>query len=281
MAEAMVKQATKSMTSSKASRRIKLYEIRGVVRYHARAPNIEGISNEQMDYEGGTSSYVLHGKFSSEVLVSVLWKEPPHMVLANIRASDPAGALQLQYGGSPPDRREVQAFIRRYGVLRYRADSPRIDPSEAATLAQTPEHDFAVSSDEVAGAQSLLRRGWDGDPAAVSEIQHAAESSVTVSVPASEYEKPENGAVVKLIANDLWNFLCILFMRDYATGKIGKCAHPECPAPYFVKRRRTQTVCEVGTCSAWAQRKYALRWWNEEGQKRRAKKVKTMLKRKR
>jgi hypothetical protein len=48
------------------------------------------------------------------------------------------------------------------------------------------------------------------------------------------------------------------------------CGNPECPAHYFLAKRRTQKYCERGSCTAYAQRRYALSWWDKEGRKRRA-----------
>jgi hypothetical protein len=47
------------------------------------------------------------------------------------------------------------------------------------------------------------------------------------------------------------------------------CASRECLAPYFIAKRRDQTVCDSEACKASKQREHALKWWNEN----RAKKV--------
>jgi hypothetical protein len=41
------------------------------------------------------------------------------------------------------------------------------------------------------------------------------------------------------------------------------CANPSCAAPYFVARRRDQTICDAGECKAERKREHALKWWNE------------------
>ena len=58
------------------------------------------------------------------------------------------------------------------------------------------------------------------------------------------------------------------------SGRFAICGNPQCPVPYFVARREDQRYCERGDCTAYAQRQYALAWWNKEGRKRRAKRSK-------
>jgi hypothetical protein len=52
-------------------------------------------------------------------------------------------------------------------------------------------------------------------------------------------------------------------------GKMALCQNPECPAGYFLAKRKTQKYCERGGCTAYAQQTYALKYWNETGAKRR------------
>jgi len=50
------------------------------------------------------------------------------------------------------------------------------------------------------------------------------------------------------------------------------CGNPACPAKYFISRRRDQKFCG-GECTAYAQRQYSLKYWNEEGKHRRTKRL--------
>jgi|SRR6267378_2532622 len=52
------------------------------------------------------------------------------------------------------------------------------------------------------------------------------------------------------------------------------CQNPDCAASYFMAKRSDQKYCERGECTAYAQRKYALEWWNREGKASRQRKVK-------
>lgn len=46
------------------------------------------------------------------------------------------------------------------------------------------------------------------------------------------------------------------------------CANPNCASPYFVAKRKDQTVCDDSTCKAAKQRQHALKWWTEHRAKR-------------
>jgi hypothetical protein len=56
--------------------------------------------------------------------------------------------------------------------------------------------------------------------------------------------------------------------------RLAICLNPDCAAPYFMAKRSDQKYCERGECTAYAQRKYALEWWNREGKESRRRKVK-------
>ena len=41
------------------------------------------------------------------------------------------------------------------------------------------------------------------------------------------------------------------------------CANPDCAAPYFIAKRKDQSVCDAEICKAEKQRAHALKWWHE------------------
>lgn len=41
------------------------------------------------------------------------------------------------------------------------------------------------------------------------------------------------------------------------------CANADCAAPYFIAKRKDQTICDAEICKAEKQRAHALKWWNE------------------
>ena len=46
------------------------------------------------------------------------------------------------------------------------------------------------------------------------------------------------------------------------------CANPDCAAPYFIAKRKDQTVCDAEICKVEKQRQHALKWWNENRAKK-------------
>lgn len=56
------------------------------------------------------------------------------------------------------------------------------------------------------------------------------------------------------------------------------CTNPDCLAPYFIAKRRDQTVCDAEICKAEKQREHARRWWNENRAKKSQKKAKATSK---
>lgn len=45
---------------------------------------------------------------------------------------------------------------------------------------------------------------------------------------------------------------------------LARCHNPECPAPYFIGKRKKQKFCEQGDCTAYAQRQYANAYWRRK-----------------
>lgn len=81
------------------------------------------------------------------------------------------------------------------------------------------------------------------------------------------------GRTLNLFPNYV-NLRALLFIGIvHRSARFARCHNPDCPAPYFLAKRRSQKFCERGDCTAFAQRKYALKWWNAEGKKRRAKEL--------
>jgi hypothetical protein len=42
------------------------------------------------------------------------------------------------------------------------------------------------------------------------------------------------------------------------------CANPACPAPFFLRGRKTQRYCDRPACLAHGQRQHKLRWWRKQ-----------------
>jgi hypothetical protein len=116
--------------------------------------------------------------------------------------------------------------------------------------------------------RDLLRQAWRGDSAAVRRIQTLAQvSSKIVAI--------ENGQI-ELILDDFLGTACMLFLRDFAASRVGICANPQCPSPFFVRSRRTQKFCDVPACMVYSHRLSANNYWSRRREKEGAKSKKRM-----
>jgi len=209
----------------------------------------------------GVSGYVISGKLGDK---AAEWPEPPHVVFANLLAEKPEA---------------VENFTKRYGVLD-RVYMDRENPKGGR---------FTIDSATFLFKQDLLKRAWKYISSTGAQVaswaDHPGRDADAVGEIEGEVEEGFDTDVVVayrhvlLRPKDLWASICFLFMWDFKAQKLGFCDNPECPAPYFRKKRKTQKFCEQGPCVAYAQRQYSLGWWNRVGKKRRERKAKTQHKR--
>jgi hypothetical protein len=119
----------------------------------------------------------------------------------------------------------------------------------------------------ILGFRNTLRAAWRKDPAALNSIDRAITATVFhIKVLAGRIE---------LQPRELWQAAYLLFTQDFQAKKLGLCGNPDCAAPYFIKKRKTQKFCEAGACVSYAQRRYANKWWREHGEDWRAVKQET------
>lgn len=210
----------------------------------------------------GPEDYTISGALGTRrYATSEEFLEPMHIAFANLRADVPKAA---------------EVFVRRYGVPFAR--SAKSDPAEEAaaialqqssvTTVRAPSMKrFVIDSVVLMDAQRKLRWAWsnDWDSNVRKRILHDDMWLGT------KVNFDSSGFVV-LKTEDPWTFICFLFLSDQAAGKLGICENPECPARYFRKKRKTQKICERGSCRSHAQRQYSLKSWNRIGNKRRTKK---------
>ena len=57
-------------------------------------------------------------------------------------------------------------------------------------------------------------------------------------------------------------------------GHFKYCANSDCASPYFIAKRKDQSVCDAEICKAEKQREHARRWWNENRAKKGPKQAK-------
>jgi hypothetical protein len=234
----MVKQDESSKTSS--TNELTAYKFEGFIISGGFLPKTSETTTRQDPT--GTPGYVVSGEVGLEYRSAHEWREPPHIAFANLRIEDP---------------RSAEAFIKRYGVVHVR---DRILDAEGR-----PTGRFAIDSAKLLAMQNDLRNAWKGSQFELKVLEyHLEQIAVIVTVVTGD---------VQLWPKDLWTLICFMFLRDYTAGLLGICGNPNCPAPYFKKKRRTQKICEAGPCVAYAQRQYSLAWWNREGKKKRKKKL--------
>jgi hypothetical protein len=132
-----------------------------------------------------------------------LWKEPPHVALANLR-DDPASVLR---------------FTRAYGVL-----SPRYKGGPMSF----PLRDVFRARDE-------LRLAWEGRN---KMFFWWLESYA--GLPA-ELRARRSG--LEIVVTDFRTLVMLMFAHDFWDERVKKCANPDCPAPYFLAVRKGQKFC--------------------------------------
>jgi hypothetical protein len=208
------------------------------------------------------------GMYALDEISESKWKVMPHVALANLPTYNDHGEPSTRPDlGLRIDPKSVDWFVRTYGGFRgaYSGEEFIFDQDIA----------------EVAKLQNALRRAWlfppelgTGEP--MMGVQEEIgwdlvdEHSFALSIfPGYRYDE------VSLTTEDLWKYISYSFLRHFSARKIGVCENPDCPALYFLKGRRDQKYCELGPCTEYAHRQYALKWWREKGERRRAKKRKS------
>lgn len=201
---------------------------------------------------------------------AIVWPGSPHVYFANLIL----------------DWKSLLAFDRRYGALLV--EHWQMNPELKSILLKSPnlteedrqrwaasgqKFEIAVSDGDVKVAtamQLLVREAWNGAPLAIELIEHGDAHHAQQEAfgpPRLTLSSSKIGVVV--CAKDLWSFIRIAFLLDRKRGRTKVCQNPDCPAPYFLAKRKDQRICERGDCTAWAQRQWALSWWNKAGSKRR------------
>jgi len=234
----------------------------------------------------GTDGYSIFGKIEGSRVNPASWKESPHRAFVNLpsRATSTSEMEMI-------DPKAMLWFTRRYGFLCGVSKSSNRPPSYDPTLrieylaclkeandclmpvegcmnlqsivrlASKYGLKLLLEDRTVPWSQALLKFVWQSnDRQILADFANHASRDLTSHC---DYETGEIITTIKSV----WSLICLLIVRDRAAGKTAVCANPECPAPYFLKSRKTQKICEAGDCVAWAQRNYALKWWRENESK--------------
>jgi len=142
------------------------------------------------------------------------------------------------------DQAASQAFAARWGGLWTE--------KQAAAVAATGQELEAIYRT----LRELLQKAWRGDKDAIVQLE---------GMTAVNFRWHYTGKRAELVPEDLWTAIVLLFLRDHAAGRTAICVNPDCPAPYFIRKRRTQKFCESGPCVEYGARLRANKWWHEHG----------------
>jgi hypothetical protein len=163
-------------------------------------------------------------------------KEPPHEAFANMQ----------------DDRAAAWAFYDRWGPLSLEST---VTPEKGESFRQANLDCPFVSSN----LRDSIREAWRGEEA--RDFRYIEDS-------AGRYMKVSwvfKAGCAEMVVEDLWSAICILFLRDHAAHKTAVCENPDCPAPYFIRKRKTQKFCEAGPCVEYGARLRANKWWKAHG----------------
>ncbi len=111
--------------------------------------------------------------------------------------------------------------------------------------------------------RDVLRQAWKGDLAARQIVQVLAQ--VSAKIVAAENKQ------IELIPDGFLGIACIVFLSDFAAGRLGVCTNPQCRSPFFVRTRSTQKFCDVPDCMVYSHRLSANNYWSKVRAKARGK----------
>jgi hypothetical protein len=168
-----------------------------------------------------------------------------------LRAGKNSGVTQSaqpheEFANLKEDDQSIEQFTRRWGVL---SKLPLVDAMRV-------------------GWRDTLRQAWRGDTAALKEVQGWTTRYMVASLSFS-------GGRIEMESDQLLGSISILLLRDHLAGKTAVCENENCEGQrFFIKAKATQKFCGHPKCTAFAQKQYALKWWNVEGKQLREKRSK-------
>lgn len=187
------------------------------------------------------------------------WEVPPHQAMANLRVVE-----NLKLRIEIPDRHRMPYFLLHYGQLGSSSELELVESTSMVIDDKGEPIDLDKKSCEMLASSrsaALIRHVWrTGSDFAIEALAASGEMGSRIRI------DPKTGAATPEFLTS-WSLICYLTVKDQRRGRLGLCANPDCGAPYFLKTRRTQKICEQPGCSAWAQRNYALKWWQENNRK--------------
>jgi hypothetical protein len=145
------------------------------------------------------------------------WAEPPHVEFANCDFKT---------------AEDVKRFVDDYGVSFLMCDYTR-SVKETGQSEMNP----ITTVERMQTFQWCLRNAWRGDDDALRIVKWWAPTRVDFA-----NGKPHT------ISEDIWEYMCALFLADHSDNRIRICENPQCKLlKYFIANRRDQKFCS-DTC---------------------------------
>lgn len=159
----------------------------------------------------------------------------------------------------------LQRFIKRYGDLF----KPRHYVHEIEELKQQWESTgLDWTGTQVLGLRNLVRRAWIAPDIRTREyLLFLAQREDLIAGDARYINNEFTGQLSPPSQIEQ----ALIYLRR--CGNLARyCANADCPAPYFIAKRKSQKYC-TDACSAPAQREFKRRWWADHGEEWRAARV--------
>jgi hypothetical protein len=68
------------------------------------------------------------------------------------------------------------------------------------------------------------------------------EGGLIWQTPLTVWEPTPEGPIARVAAHTTWQYLCLLLALE-RVERLRKCENPDCPAPYFIARRKDRMFC--------------------------------------
>jgi hypothetical protein len=229
------------------------------------------IPNDVRELDG-----IFAGLLGKDLVDVVAAKEPLHRVFANLRDDEAVLGFikrwgRVTRGGAPKTLRDSQELMVGASQAEELSRNLRTAHPESEGDWDAPIL-FFESRHQIIQLRDMLQKAWDSNKVAIQTLEETVKEQI-----ASTWAFKKG--YIEITAEASWDAACLLFLRDRAEGKMAICANPACDAPYFIKKRKTQQVCEAGDCAKAIQRHRTGEWWKKHGNQWREQRAKAQKKR--
>jgi hypothetical protein len=201
---------------------------------------------------------VITGQLSRNFARVSSWPEPPHVALANLeQTANAAVGFTRKYGALSEPSLSIEVWS---ADGEEKLTGPKVQPFRNLEL--PVQGKFSFEHQSFVAAQNWLRLAWRGDPNCLPLMRHrvqAANFQLSVS--------PKEAVEVRTAV--LWDFINLVFLIDFDTGRARICANERCRRPYFLKQRVDQECCSHRCAVERNNQRRLARWWDQKVSTRR------------